>query len=184
MAAVSLARLRCRFDHDRDGLQLPEGVVALFISRVVEGSGSLIEERIVPILVRVGCSRNPGQAALKELFATRLSPLLPALRQRAAAEALARLRQVKRVRGPGLGHARLREAAIARAVEDLDAVRRHGPIQQGLFDRRALRQAQQLRQQWQWLHEEASTRVARVDRSSELSLAGEPELALVLAITP
>jgi superfamily II DNA or RNA helicase len=184
VAAVSLAQLRRRRDHHQDGLQLPEGLVALFISRVVDGGGGLIEERIVPILVRVGCSRNPGQAALKELFATRLSPLLPTLRQRAAAEALARLRQIERVRGPGLGHARLREAAIARAVEDLDAVRRHGPIQQGLFDRRALRQAEQLRQQWQRLHEEASTRVAGVDRSSELSLAGEPELVLVLAITP
>jgi superfamily II DNA or RNA helicase len=182
MAAVSLAQLRRR--RDQDGLQLPEGLVALFVSRVVDGGGGLIEERIVPILVRVACSRNPGRAALKELIATGLSPLLPALRQRAAAEALARLRQVERARGPALEHARQREAAIARAVEDLDAVRRHGPIQQGLFDRRALRQAEQLRQQWQRLHEEASTRAAGVDLSSELSLAGEPELALVLAITP
>jgi superfamily II DNA or RNA helicase len=182
VAAVSLARLRRR--RHQEGLQLREGLAALFVSRVVDGGGGLAEEGIVPVVVPLGCPRNPGRQALRELIAARLRPLLPALRQRAVAEALSRLREVERSRGAALGCARQREAAIARAVESVDAAQRHRPIQQGLFDRRALGEAEQLRRQWQPLCEEAATRVVEADLSGELSLAGEPELVLVLAITP
>jgi hypothetical protein len=53
-----------------------------------------------------------------------------------------------------------------------------------LFDRRALGEADELRRQWRPLGEEAATRVAEMNSLSELTLAGEPELVLVLAITP
>ena len=182
VAAVSLARLR----QGRRGedLQLPRGVAALFLSRVVDARGGLTEEGIVPVLVPLGCPRNPGRRTLRELIALGLAPLLPALCQRAFAEASARLREIERAREAFQGSPRQREAAIAQAVESAATVLRRRPIQQGLFDRRALGEADELSRQWQPLGEEAAARVAEMNLSSELTLAGEPELVLVLAITP
>jgi superfamily II DNA or RNA helicase len=182
LAALSLARLRQ--GRRREELQLRQGLAALFVWRAVDGVGGLIEEGIVPILVPLGCPRRPGRRALRELTAAMLAPLMPALQQHAAAEASAHLRELERARGAALGRARQREAAIARAVKSADAVERRRPVQRGLFDRRTLAEADEMRRLWQPLCEEAATRVVEVDLSGELFLAGEPELVLVLAITP
>ena len=182
VAAVSLARLRRR--HHREDLHLPEGVAVLFLSRVVDGRGGLAEERLVSVFVPFHCPRNPGRQTLKALIGVKLAPLLPALGERAAAEASARLREIERTRGAAPGTERQREAAIARAVESVGAAAGHRPVQPGLFDRRALAEAEQVRRLWQPLGEEAAAGLAELGLMSDLSLGGEPELVLALAITP
>jgi len=153
------------------------GIVALFDAEVIDGRGLLLER----ILVALRCA-PPGLSRSACRWVTDLlgpdGPAMAALgaeAERCASRRLAELREIVR---PRLSSGSRRELAIAIADDRVPVA----ACQPGLFDRRALRQADEDRQASALRRQEAKARTDADLRTSNLSLAGPPRLVLVAVL--
>lgn len=89
--------------------------------------------------------------------------------------AAARLAGLRETLGPRLSGVRDREIAVAEAIGS-DTVQAYQP---GLFDRRALRAADEASQSGALRDEARKTRMSALSRAAELTLAGSPRLMLI-----
>jgi superfamily II DNA or RNA helicase len=161
------------------------GVVFLFRARLIDGRGGVLEDMLIPIHAESTShpSGPTGAPGARESLDQVANHWLPVVRERARAEAAARLSRLLSQQAGGFEHLRAREAAIARFL------RRHlrpgamVPAQAGLFDRRELRQAAARRLAWSRMEEALRERRGRPPDGSAGSQSGEPELMLMLWVT-
>ena len=160
------------------GAEAGVAVVALHATRIVDARGALVEENLWPL--RVEC--KPGARRFAPHLLACLSRTIlqngaafhdAALR--ATRDRIGRLAPAHRL---AVGAVRAREEAIAGVLAE-ERVGRGGPVQAGLFDRRALDEAERALVDVHRLLE----RIRSDDgASAELSVAGEPELVMVLVL--
>ena len=161
----------------RRGLaQLPPGLVCLFAARFVDDRGSLVEETLLALHVSLAAPVLAGDSLAGELIAL-LAACRPDLARRASLTAVGRLEGLRTRLASQLAPLAAREAAIS--ARDLNA---HLPLQAGLFDRRALKLADEARNRHERDATESASRLHELSRRAEVELAGEPELVLVLGI--
>ncbi|MBE3100071.1 MAG: hypothetical protein IMZ44_23365 [Planctomycetes bacterium] len=159
------------------------GAVFLFRSRLVDGRGGIVEDTLIPVHVEaagalpVSAGTPAGRNARDQLA----DGWLPIARERARAEAAARLSSLLSQQGGGLERLSAREAAIARFLRRRLRPGAVAPAQAGLFDRRELRQAAARRLAWSRMDEMLQQRLG-VPAGRPAPIAGEPELMLVLWI--
>jgi hypothetical protein len=165
---------------------LAPGVLCVFRARLIDGRGSLQEELLVPVHVEARLDRAGSRAAygLRSALFGAPAALLALLRERARAEALARVSALAPVTADAGRWPRDREAAIAGFVGRRMRPERLGPVQAGLFDQRELRRAAARRLAWARVERELAERRAGLRRTAVLSVAGEPEAMLALWIGP
>jgi hypothetical protein len=158
------------------------GLCCLYRVAIADSSGRVIETHLVPLFVRVPLSRHRRrhEAAdeLRALFEPRRPQLLDCARR--AAEARRRLIGDAVKRATHL--ARARESAIV-SLTDRDLKVATGLIQDGLFDRRALREAREARARRERRRAAAAVRLASLDAGLEV-VCHEPELVLVIVCPP
>jgi len=165
---------------------LPPGVLCLFRVRLIDGRGGLQEELIVPVHAEAACERRGPRAAesLRNALFEPDGALLPILRERARAEALARLSVLARDIAAARQASCEREAAIGRFLGRKLRPELGGLVQAALFDQRELRRAAARRLAWARVNREGQERRAGLQDSAALSVAGEPEAILALSVAP
>jgi hypothetical protein len=155
---------------------LRQGLVCVFIARVVDDRGSLVEERPVVLHVAldpVVCARD----ALERLVPVLLDTCRQALEEAVLRAGADRVLELRRVAAGALELLTRREIAIGAALGDALV-----PVQVGLFDRRAARRADADRLRSIDDARQVAAGVEQLRRRARVSLAGAPELLLALGI--
>jgi hypothetical protein len=145
----------------------PPRLLAVFRADIVDRRGLLLEQLLIPL-----------EAGIRHIPASPLSiPLdaLAAAARRAAREGLAIVSAAARSR---LDAERTREAALSAVVEAVPVV----AVQEGLFDRRALRRAEAARDERECLQDETRSRLEGLRRAEWIDLAGPPQPVLVALV--
>ncbi len=155
---------------------MPPGLACIFTARLVDGRGALVEEWVFALHLAAGVPLAARRTLVRGLPAL-LALCTPGLQRRADLIARQRLRELCALEPERLAGAVAREAAIA-ASED----RSEGAIQQGLFDRRAVKQADEARRRRRGDEVESNRRLDEWKRAARVRLAGRPELTLVLGL--
>ena len=161
--------------------RLGPGVVCLFRARVADGAGHLAETMLIPVHAPVADmppirTRRDARRRVERL----LSQLDHVIRQAARRAVADRLRVVQSEHAGAVARAREREAMVASLLD----VRLARPlVQLGLFDRRALRQAERDRQRAAAQRRDADMQLSALEASMTLAPARELELLLVLMVT-
>ena len=147
---------------------LEPGVYALYVTRVVDGRGALLHEEAFPLFL-------PASACAAAHSTPPSWPLLaPAFDAVAARVAEAVRSGVEARHRPAIEAQRLRESRMA----EIEA---HEPpaVQPGLFDRRAVKLAEEAAERREAAAAEAAARLLALGRSSCPELASPPEPLLV-----
>lgn len=155
----------------------PGTMVALFRTDVVDGRGLLADRSLVALQCRPP-GRSPdlgnGNARLRGLT----DAAVAALHAEAGRLAAARLAELRETLTPRLLAVRDREMAVAGAIGgDTPAA-----CQPGLFDRRALRAAEEEGRARALRGEDGQARMNALARAAELALAGPPRLMLIAVL--
>ncbi len=154
---------------------LPSGLICLFTARFVDGRGSLVEQRTIALHVALAatvCHRRPLERALPAL----LDGARATLAHTAAREADAQLGHLRRQASERLALLSVREAAIGEATIG------GGPVQAGLFDKRATKRVEEEQRRRAQDQDEAASHLDDLRSEQVMELAGEPELVLVLGV--
>ncbi len=163
------------------GGRLGEGgaLLAVFESEIVDGRGLSLDRALTLVTWRA----PPRLGARRDAIAWQLEPGAPlraALEAEAAQCAARRLAELREALPPRLEAARLRQSAIAEEGERAPVV----ACQPGLFDRRALRQADDDSRLRLLRRTELEARTKAIAQAANVSLAGSPRLVLVAAVEP
>ncbi len=157
------------------------GVVCLFVARVVDRYGRTIESSLIPVsadgLIRDARPRALARPVLTDLLVGHGD----SFRARAQEAAQRRLETLNAAAPDASSASRMREIALADSVRH--SYSRLGLLQPGLFDLRAERHAAGVKAMVEALQRSSAARLAELDASACVSLAADPELALVLLIS-
>jgi superfamily II DNA or RNA helicase len=145
----------------------PPRLLTLFDADIVDARGLLLEQAVVAL-----------ESGPVDLLASPRSVCLARLEAAALEAARARLAVVAAHLRPRLEAERAREAALAEVVESLPVV----AVQAGLFDRRAERAADAVREQRARLQDETGRHVEHLRRAERIELAGTPRLVLAALV--
>ena len=158
--------------------RLGPGVVCLFRARVADGAGHLAETVLIPVHAPVAdMPRIRTRRDARQRVERLLSQLDHVIRQAARRAVADRLRVVQSEHAGAVARAREREAMVASLLD----VRLARPlVQLGLFDRRALRQAERDRQRAAAQRRDADMQLSALEASMTLAPARELELVLVV----
>jgi hypothetical protein len=154
-------------------------ILALFEAEIVDGRGLLVDLAVTAF----ACSPAPPSPAGSGEIAGMLSPgtslrvALDSEAGRCAEGRLAELREILPLRLEALGR---RTLAVAAADNRVPVV----ACQPGLFDRRALRQADEDHRARLARTVEEEAQMAALSRAARVSLAGPPRLVLVALLRP
>ena len=161
--------------------RLGPGVVCLFRARVADGAGHLAETVLIPVHAPVAdMQRIRTRRDARQRVERLLSQLDQVIRQAARRAVADRLRVVQSEHAGAVARAREREAMVTSLLD----VRLARPlVQLGLFDRRALRQAERDRQRAAAQRRDAGMQLSALEASMTLAPARELELLLVLMVT-
>jgi superfamily II DNA or RNA helicase len=154
---------------------LAPGLACVFVVRIADDRGSLVENALVALHVDLE-RRFLGREALARFLPRLLDACRPALQAEASRLGAERLETLNRFAASRVASLAAREDAGARAAAAAPA------CQPGLFDRRALKAAEAGRQRRAREAAEAAARLASLSGSARLRLSGDPELVLVLGI--
>lgn len=139
-------------------------------TRIVDGSGRLVEDLVVPIEVRCPSEATRiRRCRLPQQLQTLFDGWLGQVRTACLTEVASRITNLASAYGQGLQRARTREAQLLKLANN----RRSALVQQGLFDRRGKRQ-------------QAATshgRTEAFDAASSLLVAQQSEVVLLLVIS-
>ena len=158
------------------------GLLLLCRYRVLTGTGSLLEEDLLPVWLPIdsGGGRPTGRE-LRGLVARALhergATIQPAIDRLAAG----RLDVLRVSHGGAIGRAAGRDRAIAAHADAVTALSAH-LVQQGLFDRRAVRDAERQLRRQAMDRDEQTQRQAALDADCRLHLAAPPEPVLILFV--
>ncbi|MDE3156453.1 MAG: DEAD/DEAH box helicase [Acidobacteriota bacterium] len=166
-----------------NGLTGGPGLIVLFRGRVVTSGGRAADTGLLPVFYRVpalACvrSRREARAIAEALLRGQPPELAPLLETVQAAH----LRSAGDAWRPRLALAARRERLMAAHAEAMAELAGR-LVQQGLFDRRAVRAAMQQAQQQLSDRESAASRLAALDAAAALVAAGPPEPVLVLIVS-
>jgi superfamily II DNA or RNA helicase len=157
------------------GLVEDGALLAIFETEIVDGRGLSLDRALTLVTARAPpCARLDATAGQFEPGAE-LRSALEAEAARSAARRLAELREVLPQR---LAAARLRQLAIAEESERAPIV----ACQPGLFDRRALQQADDASRQRLLRRAESKAQMKAIGEAAMVSVAGPPRLVLVAAL--
>lgn len=138
-------------------------------TRIVDGSGRLVEDLMVPVEVR----RDIGPQAQRAFDA-----YYSAVRSVALAEVARRITALATEYGRGLARVRARESRLEEFAEN----RAHELVQAGLFDRRALQDRDRSVHVHATVSNQHRERREALDASSSLLVAQQSEIVLFLII--
>jgi hypothetical protein len=139
-------------------------LLSIFLAELVDGRGLLVEQRIIPVVADL----RLAPASLRHIVLAQLGDAaLDAAREMLSAVRSAVL--------PRLEAERAREAALGAVVDAVPLV----AVQAGLFDRRALREADAARERRAVLEEETGRRLDDLRRAAGIGLARPPRPVLV-----
>jgi superfamily II DNA or RNA helicase len=152
-------------------------VVALFRAGVIDGRGSLLEQFLVAMQCKPPASSPDPFRGISVPVEEDLTAMA-ALRAEAERCACGRLAELRATVAPRLALLRAREIGLAAVGEGATIT----ACQPGLFDRRALREADEDRQARALRQEEGQARLDAISRAGSLSLTGPPRLMLIGAL--
>lgn len=162
------------------------GVIFVFRTRLVDGCGELLEDTLTAIHVEQARAESEPERAHEAVLA--LGELarrwLPIARERARAEAADRLSRLISEHTASFDRQLARETAIANRLRRRLRPGAVAPAQAGLFDQRELRQAAARRLTWSTVEETMKERLRACSGRRGGAAAGEPELLLILRLTP
>ena len=161
--------------------RLGPGLVCLFRARVADGAGHLAETVLIPVHAPVAdMQRIRTRRDARQRVERLLSQLDHVIRQAARRAVADRLRVVQSEHAGAVARSREREAMVTSLLD----VRLARPlVQLGLFDRRAVRQAERDRQRAAAQRRDAGMQLSALEASMTLAPARELELLLVLMVT-
>ena len=156
-------------------------VLCVFVARYVDRGGRLVEQSLIPLAGRGRLPLPRARADQRKAIEAILGTHGPALR---ACAGMAARRRVS-----GLGAARLasaegprrREQALVESLRQSSSL--SGPQQVGLFDRRALRRMAAQDSATELRRQVSRHRLGALEDASSVSLAADPELALLLLVS-
>lgn len=160
----------------RGAASLPAGLLCVFVSRIVDDRGSLVEESLSVLHVDIAAAvrrRKTLEAELPRLLAA----CRPELDRHAARLAAERLDEQRRSAASRLAPLTAREEALSMACRQETFA-----LQPGLFDRRAIKQADEDRRRRERDDQDTAARLQGLARQARLELAADPELVLVLGV--
>jgi superfamily II DNA or RNA helicase len=174
-------RLRARARPADAGGRVGEGgaLLAVYESELVDGRGLSLDRALTVVTWRA----PPRPGARRDAIVWQVepgSPLRAALEAEAAQCAARRLARVREALPPRLAAAGRRQLAIAEEGDRPPVV----ACQPGLFDRRALRQADDESRLRLLRRTELEVRMKAIAGAANLSLAGPPRLVLVAVVEP
>ncbi len=178
-----LARSRCGHappDRTAAALAGTGGIMCLYRARLVDAGGRLVEEILVPVVGWGSLSPPPRRHDQRRLVADLLSRHGADLLEHATRAALVRLDALRATRSAAIVSDRVRELALAASAPGACAGSRL--LQPGLFDSRAAREADRASAGREALERESATKLAALSAEADVSLAGDPDLALVLIV--
>ncbi len=152
-------------------------LLAIFETEIVDGRGLSLDRALTLVTWRA----PPPPGARGDVVTRQLEPDAPlrvALEAEAARCGARRLAELQEALHPRLAPARLRQLAIADESERAPVV----ACQPGLFDRRALRQADDTRRLRQRRRAELEAQMKAIAQAARVSLAGPPRLLLVAVV--
>lgn len=155
---------------------LPPGIICIFVARFIDDRGSLVEDMSLALHVRLRVDLLPV-ATLTGRMPVLLGACRPALDRLAASLALGRLQALREQVDSRVAPLVNREAAMG-AATPLPRV----PVQAGLFDRRALKAADEERRRHDREAADTQARLKSLARARSIELAGDPQLVLVLGV--
>jgi hypothetical protein len=152
----------------------------VFEAWVIRLHGEFIESNVIPIWVPCSIARHAHTIGTLAEVRGVIRWLGPQLQKRARQEAAERAQVLENLLGPGARRRRARLAALAWAK----AIETQKPVQQGLFEHRALRESSGRRRP-----ESTETRALAISTvppvggdPGEFRVAGEPLLVSILAV--
>ena len=155
----------------------PPSLTALFRIRLVTRAGRLVEETLVP--VRVGITSPPRRLKPREIgrFAeSLLATVATELVEHAQAHAKRRADAIARESAHLIARNIRRERAVSTHItSSAEAL-----VQAGLFESRELRQKWAADERVHMLRRDSQARAALLDASSQIVLANDPELTMVV----
>jgi hypothetical protein len=148
---------------------VPCTVLVFMRTRVVDGSGRLIEDFLIPLQIRCSPSALRRMRGVHRWAQKLLDACLPSARSTALAEVAVRIDHLAAEYGRGLSRARAREAELGTLIE----ADRQALIQPGLFDRRGLGTGPSV---------QTDGRRQTLDNAASLLVAQQSEATLLLIV--
>jgi superfamily II DNA or RNA helicase len=156
---------------------MPPSLTALFRIRLVTRAGRLVEDTLVPVQMAITSPRRRLRPREVRTFAESLLTSVGSdLARHARAHGERRADAIARESAHAVAAHIRRERAVSDHIASSPAVL----VQAGLFESRALREKWAADERGDALRRESQTRTNLLRASSEITLASEPELAMVI----